>query len=215
MNHIPDCPLDAAQKSALFAELLGDYDQWVVRNYIKANQAPVEGARPCIAVPLELFAELTALALQHAEPTPAVEERDARTKSMICKRPAHYRFVDAGCGTGMTLQVVEAVGRALGKSVVAEGVELQESMVEYARKRRCTVHRRDLRTFDFRPYDVVYIYHAMLDMKPLLPGILDQLRPGAVIIAVILAGEWAERADYQVLYRKQGTIVAERVGPDA
>jgi SAM-dependent methyltransferase len=210
MNHVPGCPLDAEQKSELFARVLGDYDRWIVLNYLKVNRTPIAGAHPWVPIGLELFGELVALALQHARPTPALEEWDARLKQRVCRKPAHHRFVDAGCGTGMTLKLACEIGQQMGKPVEAEGVELQDGMVQYAAKRGFIIHQGDLREFDYRPYNIVYLYQPMAALQDAMTGILDSLRPGAAIIAVVQEETWTSRTSFKVLYKNRGIAVALR-----
>jgi hypothetical protein len=162
-----------------------------------------------VPIGLDLFVELVALALQHAAPTPPTEEWDARRNERVTK-PAHYRFVDAGSGTGMTLHLAREVGQLLGKSVEAEGVELLGSMVQYARKRGFTIHACDLRDFDYRPYNVVYLYLPMQRMSDVMDRIRATVLPGTVIIAVVSGEIWTGRAGFRVLYQHRSVAVALR-----
>jgi SAM-dependent methyltransferase len=209
MNYVPGCPLDSVQKSHLFAQMLGNYDRWVMMNYLKVNRAPLPEAHPWVPIGLELFTELVALALQHAQPTPAVEAWDDRLKQ-ISRKPAHYRFVDAGCGTGMTLQLAREIGHHMGKLVEVEGIELQEDLVRYAGRRGLTVFQRDLSEFDYSPYDIVYVYQPMKCMSAIMDRIRAGVRPGAVIIAVVHGQDWSAQQAFKVLFQTRGIAVALR-----
>lgn len=95
------------------------------------------------------------------------------------------RFLEVGCGMGRNLLLLKRSGMPF----VVEGIDCAEQYLELGRKHfgldRELIHH-DARTFDYSPYDVVYVYRPFRDDAMELGlerRIMNQLRPGAYVVS--------------------------------
>lgn len=95
------------------------------------------------------------------------------------------RFLEVGCGMGRNVLLL----RESGLPFVAEGIELVERYVALGRKYFGLGRElicQDALTFEYAPYDVVYLYRPFRDEaleQRLERRIMNQIRPGAYVVA--------------------------------
>lgn len=169
-------------------DLLRSFDG---RNHVKemsiTNKAPAKGSYSYIPFQPIQFLKLIDAAMKHV--VLPVKKTMAKTKPMTPPKPV-CRFVDAGCGIGLTVRMANLLMREEPKfKFVAEGVELQKPLVDFAKRYmawNANIHHENIFDFDFKPYNVVYFYRPIADDKiwhEWLDYLVKTVRKGTVLIS--------------------------------
>lgn len=140
------------------------------------------GQFPFIALPLKEFEEQLDAARQLADPSRDVE--------LVSKS---LKFIDVGCGIGSKVFLAAVCGYQ------ATGIEITKKYVDIARRLftptpsqwnyamyRGEIIRGNALTHDYSPYDVIYFYWPLQDIKlqiALEKQIIKTAKPGAIILA--------------------------------
>jgi SAM-dependent methyltransferase len=112
----------------------------------------------------------------------------------IDKKPV--RFVDAGCGIGDKIKLVEY----FFSYVYASGIEYNRVLIEMAKAKydeynddRIDIHTGDITKFDFSPYNLIYAYNPIQTFEGMLKffeNVIRTANPGTICaFANVYSGE--------------------------
>ena len=131
------------------------------------NVPPIEGAYPFIPMYGFMLVQLLTVARKYAKVTPNNTWHQ------------HLSFIDAGCGPGFTLEMAEHVG--FDK---CEGVELNDTHIEFGRKKGLTIHKKNIMDFDYTPFHVVYSYIPFVPFKTFTDKVMKEAKIGTIFVLV-------------------------------
>jgi SAM-dependent methyltransferase len=101
----------------------------------------------------------------------------------IKRLPYYTKFIDAGCGIGLTLDFAKDMG------FKTYGVEHSQKLAAEARSRNHKVFEEDIMKFDFSPYEIVYAYRPLKDSWPqFMLKVSNEAKVGTILISA--TGEW-------------------------
>lgn len=116
---------------------------------------------------------------------------------------SRLNILDAGCGTGLLAQKLQAFGSV-------EAIDINSEAIKFAKKRNITVKQASINNLPFKnsSFDVAVsidvIYHQLVknDQKA-LTELYRVLRPGGLLIVRVPANKWLTRSTDNHVYTRE------------